>query len=344
MCGRSDVKVSTDMKKLLATLILTAGICSLAGPSGAAECGDVSIAEMDWASAGVAAHVDRFILENGYGCSVKLVAGDTMLTFTSMNEKAEPDLVPELWINSVRTPFDAAVKGGRLVEGAKILSEGGVEGWWIPKFIADAHPDIRTVQDALKHPELFPSHENPAKGAIHNCPSSWNCRFSTANLYKALDAEKAGFQLIDPGSAAGLDASITEAFEKKTGWLGYYWAPTALLGKYEMTLLSFGVDHDKAEWDSCTAAPDCPTPKVNSYPVSDVYTVVTKSFADRAGSAMDYVEARQWENATVNKVLAWMDQNQGTNESAARYFLGNFQEIWTQWVSPEVAEKVKAAL
>ncbi|RVH96919.1 ABC transporter substrate-binding protein, partial [Sinorhizobium meliloti] len=75
-----------------------------------------------------------------------------------------------------------------------------------------------------------------------------------------------------------------------------------------------------------------------------VYTVVTKSFADRAGSAMDYVEARQWENATVNKVLAWMDQNQGTNESAARYFLGNFQEIWTQWVSPEVAEKVKAAL
>ena len=42
---------------------------------------------------------------------------------------------------------------------------------------------------------------------------------------------------------------------------------------------------------------------------------------------MDYVQARQWENATVNKVLAWMDQNRGTNESAARYFLENFQEI-----------------
>ncbi len=90
MCGRSDVKVSTDMKKLLATLILTAGIWSLAGPSSAAECGGVSIAEMDWASAGVAAHVDKFILETGYGCSVKLVAGDTMLTFTSMNEKRSP--------------------------------------------------------------------------------------------------------------------------------------------------------------------------------------------------------------------------------------------------------------
>ncbi|PST21943.1 ABC transporter substrate-binding protein [Mesorhizobium plurifarium] len=332
------------MKKLLAPLVLSAGIWAVAASSQAAECGSISIAAMDWASAGVAAHVDKFILENGYGCSVKLVSGDTMQTFTSMNEKAQPDMVPELWINSVRTPFDTAVKEGRLIEGAKILSEGGVEGWWIPKFIADAHPDIRTVQDALKHPDLFPSPSNPAKGAVHNCPAGWNCQFSTANLYKALEAEKAGFELIDPGSAAGLDASIGDAFEKKTGWLGYYWAPTAVLGKYEMTLLSFGVDHDKAEWDSCTAVPDCPAPKVNSYPVSDVYTVVTKAFADRAGSAMDYVEARQWENATVNKVLAWMDQTRGTNEDAARYFLENFQEKWMPWVSPSVAEKVKAAL
>ncbi|WP_026621770.1 glycine betaine/proline transport system substrate-binding protein [Ensifer sp. WSM1721] len=332
------------MKELLASSVLAAGIWALAAPAGAAECGEVSIAEMNWASAGIAAHVDKFILENGYGCTVTLVAGDTMPTFASMNEKAEPDVAPELWINSVRTSLNEAVKDGRLIEGAKILSEGGVEGWWIPKFIADAHPEIRTVQDALKRPDLFPSPEHPPKGAVHNCPAGWNCRISTANLYKALEAEKAGFELIDTVSAAGLDGSIANAFEKKTGWLGYYWAPTAILGKYEMALLSFGVDHDRSEWDSCSAVPDCPNPKVNSYPVSDVYTVVTKSFAEKAGVAMDYVKTRSWDNATVNKVLAWMDQNQGTNEHAARYFLENFQGTWTQWVSPEVAEKVKGAL
>ncbi|TFZ33711.1 ABC transporter substrate-binding protein, partial [Pseudomonas syringae] len=111
----------------------------------------------------------------------------------------------------------------------------------------------------------------------------------------------------------------------------------------ERTLWALRVDHDQAGGDSCTAVPDCPAPKVTSYPVSDVYTVVTGSFADRAGSAMNYVGARQWENATINKVLAWMDQNQATNEDAARYFLGDCHEIWTQWVSPEVAGKVKAA-
>ncbi|APG84841.1 ABC transporter substrate-binding protein [Sinorhizobium americanum CCGM7] len=332
------------MTKLLAITFAAAGICVLAAPTRAAECGEISIAEMNWASAGIAAHVDRLILENGYGCTVSLVAGDTMRTFASMNEKAEPDMAPELWIHSVRTQLEAAVKEGRLIQGAPILSEGGVEGWWIPRFLANAHPEIKTVQDALKQPDLFPAPDDPSKGAIHSCPSGWNCRISTTNLYKALGAEKAGFKLVGPASAAELDGSIAEAFEKKTGWFGYYWAPTAILGKYEMIRLSFGVDHDRAEWDSCSAVPNCPSPKVNSYPVSDVFTVVTKSFSEKAGVAMDYVNARGWDNATVNKILAWMDQNRATNEDAARYFLEHFPDIWAKWVSPDVAEKVKAAL
>ena len=90
--------------------------------------------------------------------------------------------------------------------------------------------------------------------------------------------------------------------------------------------------------------PDCPEPKVNSYPTSDVFTIVTKAFAEKAGVAMDYMKTRQWDNGTVGKVLAWMGENQGTNEDAARHFLENYPDMWTKWVSPEVAEKVKAAL
>lgn len=273
-----------------------------------------------------------------------VVTGDTMPTFASMNEKGQPDIAPEFWVNAVRTALDQAIAEGRLIQAAPLLSDGGVEGWWIPKFIADANPDIKTVEDALKRPDLFPAPEDPSKGAVTNCPAGWNCQVSTANLYRALGAEAKGFELVDTGSAAGLDGSIANAFENKKGWLGYYWAPTAILGKYEMVKLSFGVEHDKASWDACTAVPDCPDPKVNAYPVSDVYTVVTKGFAEKAGVAMDYVKTRKWDNQTVGKVLAWMDENQGTNEDGAKHFLETYPEMWTTWVSPEVAEKVKAAL
>jgi glycine betaine/proline transport system substrate-binding protein len=331
------------MKKILASTVFAAGLYAFAG-SASADCGAVSIAEMNWASAGIAANLDKIILEQGFGCTVQLVPGDTLPTFTSMNERGQPDLAPEFWINSVRTTLDKAVAEGRMVVGAEILSDGAVEGWWIPKFLADAHPDIKTVQQALMHPDLFPAQQKPGRGAIYNCPSGWSCQVSTANLFRALGAEEKKFDLIDTGTAAGLDGSITNAFEKKTGWLGYYWAPTAFLGKYEMVKLSFNVPHDKADWDACTAVPNCPNPKVNSYPTSQAFTLVTKQFAQKAEVAMDYIKRRKWTNTTVNSVLAWQEANKSTNEAAAKHFLQSSSDIWTKWVAPDVADKIKAAL
>ena len=65
------------------------------------HCGDVTIAEMTWQSAAVLAHMDAKILSAGYGCNVELVPGDTMPTGTSMIEKGEPDIAPELWTNGL---------------------------------------------------------------------------------------------------------------------------------------------------------------------------------------------------------------------------------------------------
>lgn len=336
------------MKKLLASSILAAGaVFALSGGAQAAahgDCGRVTVANMNWQSAEVLAQIDKIILTEGYGCDVELVPGDTMPTLTSMMEKGEPDVAPEAWVNAVREPLDKAVAEGKLMFAAESLSEGGVEGWWIPKYLADANPDIKTIDDALARPELFPDPENPSKGVVHNCPSGWNCQITTANLYKAYGAEGKGFNLLDTGSAAGLDGSIAKAYERQEGWLGYYWAPTSILGKYEMVRLGHGTDHDKAEWDRCTAVLDCPDPKPNAWAKSEVFTVVTKSFADRAGPAMDYLKGRSWPNQTVNVLLAWMTDNQATGEDGAKYFLKNSEDVWTKWVSPEVAEKVKKAV
>ena len=46
------------MKKLLASTLLAAGLCGFTTSAEAAECGEVSIAEMNWGSAGVASAID----------------------------------------------------------------------------------------------------------------------------------------------------------------------------------------------------------------------------------------------------------------------------------------------
>lgn len=334
------------MKQLLATTFFVAASASLV-PALAADstCGRVTIANMNWQSAELIAWVDKAILESGYGCEVSLVPGDTQPTFTSMTEKGEPDIAPEGWINAMRGPLDKAVAENKLVYAVEELGEGGVEGWWIPDYVAEAHPDIKTIDDALKHPELFPDPEDPSKGAVHNCPSGWNCQVTTGNLFKAYGAETRGFNLIDTGSAAGLDGSIAKAFERKQPWLGYYWAPTSILGKYHLVRLGFDVPYDETEWNACTSVADCASPKKNAWAKSEVFTVVTKSFADKAGPAYDYIKTRSFPtNEPVNEMLAWMTDNQATGEDAARYFLKEKADIWTKWVPADVAERVKAAL
>ncbi|MDB6180360.1 ABC transporter substrate-binding protein [Paracoccus fistulariae] len=330
----------TPLKTGLALL----GLMTVAPAAFAAEdCGDVTIAEMNWASAGLAAWVDKIILEEGYDCNVELITGDTVPTFTSMNEKAEPDVAPELWVNAVKIPLDAAVEEGRIIIASEILSDGGVEGFWIPTKLAEEN-NIKTLEEALQHPDLFPGAEDESKGAFFSCPSGWACQIITQNQTRAMDIEGKGFELIDPGSAAGLDGSIARAFNRDEGWLGYYWAPTAILGKYEMTRLELGVDHNREAWDSCTVVNNCPEPELNEWPRSDVFTAVTKEFAEANAVTMDYLGKRAWSNETVNAMLAWMGDNQATNEDGAYYFLENHPEVWGEWVSEDVAKRVQDAL
>jgi len=109
------------MKKLLVSAAI-AGAC-LVGVTGQASadghCGSLTMAEWNWASGELMANVDKIILEEGYGCEVELVAGATMPTFTSMNEKGEPDVAGELWVNAVREPLFKAIDEGRLVSAVK---------------------------------------------------------------------------------------------------------------------------------------------------------------------------------------------------------------------------------
>ena len=93
---------------------MTLGVLALslaATQAAAAECGRVSIANMNWQSAEVLAEVDKIILEKGYGCEVELGPGDTMPTMSSMTEKGQPDVAPELWPLAVYVPLTAAING-----------------------------------------------------------------------------------------------------------------------------------------------------------------------------------------------------------------------------------------
>ncbi len=334
--------------KIKYTLAASAlGLFASMGAAAAEDCGQVTMAEMNWASAEMMANVDKIILEEGYGCDVELIPGATTTTFASMNEKGEPDVAGELWINAVRDPLMAAIGEGRLhaVNGGPITELG--EGWWVtPKFAAD-HPELDTVEKLLARPDLFPYAEDASKGAFVGCPAGWGCQLVNANLYRAFGMEEKGWVLVDPGSAAGLDGSMAKAVERDENWFGYYWSPTAIIGKYGMKMLPFEAEFaGRDNWDGCIALAeqDCAEPKATAWTVSEVNSVITDRFKKAGGPAVDYLGTRVFPGPVMNEMLVYMSDNQAGGEDAAFEFLEKHQDIWTKWVPADVAEKIKSAL
>ena len=315
-------------------LLLTSGVTL-------AECGKVTVGEMNWNSARVIANVEKFILEAGYGCEVELVQTATVPAMTSMVEKGEPDIASEIWINSVRESFDNGVAEGRIVSAGNVLSDGGVEAWWVPAYFAEAYPEIRTVQQVMDNAELFQDPEDPSKGRFYNCPSGWACKIINTNLFRAYSLGDT-FNDFDPGSAEGLSGAIAKAYERGEPWFGYYWAPTAILGKYPMVMIELaGFD---AEGHTCNTREDCDVPHAGRYPPSAVLAVTTQAFADSHPDEFAFLGNISFPNDVMNAVLAWGEDNQAEGNEMAGYFMVKHEALWSSWLPADVAAKVKAAL
>ncbi|REG85660.1 ABC transporter substrate-binding protein [Marinomonas pollencensis] len=330
--------------KILTPLVPAMLVSAFSAQASAAACGSFTIADMNWNSASLIAHVDQFILNNGYQCDAELIPGDSVPTGISMIEKGQPDVAPELWTNSVKEALDKGVADKRLRYAGNALVNGGEEGFWVPAYLVKEYPEMATIEGVIKHADLFKHPESNTKHAFYSCPAGWTCQITAEHLFNALKLADDGFEIIDPGSGAGLAGSISRAYERKQPWFGYYWSPTPVLGKYEMVKVDFGSGTDVDEYRNCTTQPNCQSPKVTMYPPSPVHTITTESFAQNEPEAYGYFEKRGFTNPQMSKLLAWMEDNQADEETAMYYFLETYPDIWQSWVSTDVAKKVESAL
>ena len=178
---------------------------------------------MNWASSQIITEVSKFLMEQGYGCTVEKVPSATTTSMASLAENGEPDIVTELWLNSTGDVYAKLEEEGKVARMADVFDPGGVEGWWIPDYLAQAHPELSTIEGVLANPDLV-------GGRFNSCPDGWGCRIVNDNLITALGMRDS-MEVFDHGSGETLATSIAAAYENQEPWFGYYWGPTAVLGK-----------------------------------------------------------------------------------------------------------------
>lgn len=284
-------------------------------------------ADAGWESIRFHNHVARIVIEEGYGYKTDEMPGSTPATFQGL-QNGDIDIYMEVWTDNLDT-YDEAVESGEVLE-LSVNFDDNAQGLYVPTYLIEGDaergieplaPDLKSVEDLPKYKELFKDPEDHQKGRIYGSIPGW----AVDELLRARIEDyglNETYNYFSPGSDAALTTSLVSAYEKGEPWVGYYWSPTWVTGKYDLTLLE----------------------EPNPFPATVVTVAVNKEVEKKAPEVVEFLKNYKTSDQLTSEALAYMEDNNADEKATAIWFLKEHEELWTQWVPDEAAQKVKVAL
>ena len=288
----------------------------------------LTFSDMTWDSVRVHNRIAAYILENGYGgYEIDFTQGSTAAMVTGLRQ-GDIDVIMESWHNNWQELYDESTDAGDIADLGPNFPESP-QNWYVPTYVIEGDPErdiepmapgLESIDDLPEYWEVFKDPENPQKGRIMVGPPGWEVTATNEEIMKerGLDEYYTAFL---PGSDAALKASMEAAFRRGDPWLGYHWEPTWILGKLDMTAIE-GV----------------------GLPSGLVHKIITKDLPARAPEAVEFLKDYQTTLDHNNAFLAEMQANDLDYAQAAEWFLREYEDVWTEWVPQDIADRVRESL
>jgi len=334
---------------LIATAALTG--CSSTGDNTGTSGGDTSttekslikLSDLNWGSAHFQSEMAKIIIEKGYDYPVELVPGAT-IPLTQGLRTGDIDVMIEGWYQNQKEAVDAGIAAGEIEMIGYLNDDNWQSGFVVPTFVikGDASrgiepmaPNLKSVFDLTdpQYIKLFQNPEDPSKGVILNGPPGWECEIVIPEQVAAYGLAD-DYDTLNAGSSEGLFASLKSAYDKGEPWIGYLWGPTWIAGALDLTLLEEPAYNEEVWEDTHGCA----------WPSVDLFIAAHAGFTERAPDVTAMFKNWKLDTATLDMVLAYMNDTGGEPVDAAVWFLKNHEEIWTKWVTSDAAAKIKAAV
>ncbi|WP_201565372.1 glycine betaine ABC transporter substrate-binding protein [Psychrobacter sp. CMS30] len=327
------------MRQWIALSLLCMSALLLPVSASAACDAPIKFGALTWESGQFISGVLKYIAEDGYDCTIEEVpgAGPALETALSQNDI---QVIGEQWVG--RSPImEQAIAQNKVAVIGDTLKGGATQGWYVPKYVLDENPGLRSYQDLPKYAELFKDPEDPRKSRFMNCPSGWTCEIFNSRLLKNTGLDSI-FNNAHPGTGAALDAEIASAFEQHKPLLFYYWQPTGLMAKYDFAPLAFPA-HDDACWQDLLLADgtaDC----VSGFPVSPLGIAVSTPFIESNPELAAVFKKVQFSSDELNGAILEMSESKRSGDEQALTFLRENPNVWQHWLSEEAATRLAAKL
>ncbi|WP_163971836.1 ABC transporter substrate-binding protein [Oceanobacillus halotolerans] len=293
----------------------------------------IVFADDGWDSLRFHNEVAGTIVEEGYGYETEQVTGSTAAIYTALEED-DADVHMEIWTENDKDVYTKGIDEGYYVKLSTNFDDNH-QGFYVPTYVIEGDPergiepmapDLQYVTDLPEYWELFEDPEDPEKGRIIGAISGWNVDEVLHEAYEHYGLDET-YNYFRAGSESAINISLQEAYEKGEPWIGYNYEPNWVMGKFDMTPI---LEEEPGPLESIGA--------------QDIDIISNDTLPERAPEVVEFLKNYVTSSAVANDALVFMQEEEATPEDAALKFLKENEDLWTEWVPEDVAEKVKEGI
>ncbi|MFH8658315.1 ABC transporter substrate-binding protein [Streptomyces afghaniensis] len=286
------------------------------GSGSSGKCGTFNLAINPWVGYEANAAVLAYVAEHDLGCKVEQKNLKEEIAWQGFGT-GEVDAVVENWghddlkkkyITQQKTAVEAGPTGNE-----------GLIGWYVPPWLAKAHPDILDWKNLNKYASKFKTSESGGKGQLLDGDPSFvtNDEALVKNL-------KLDYKVVYAGSETALIQAYRNAEKNKEWVIGYFYEPQWFMSEVPLKKVSLPEYKTGCDADAEKVACD--------YPVYKLDKIVSAKFAKSGSPAYDLVKKFSWTNDDQNTVAKYIAVDKMAPEAAAKKWVEANRDKVDAWI------------
>jgi len=294
-------------------------------------------ADAGWDSIRIHNQIAAVIIEKGYGYQTDVLTGSSPIVIKGLRQ-GDIDICMEAWTDNIIDVYQPGIENGEIVE-LSINYDDNAQGLYVPTYVLKGDekrgieplaPGLKSIKDLPQYWQVFKDPDNPAQGRIYGSPPSWSADEILRTKMETYQLEET-YDYFNPGSDTALNTSLVSAYEKGEPWVGYYWDPTWITGKYDLTLLA-DEPYNQEKWDAGYAC---------EFPGVKVTVAVNGKMVEKAPEVVAFLKNYQTSTKINSELLAFMQDHGADIDKTVTWFFSDYEDLWTSWIPQEVAAVIR---
>ena len=268
----------------------------------------------------------KVILEK-QGMTVKLTDIDENAAWPALDSDSI-DANLEVWPSGHAKDINTYITTKKSVVDGGLIGPTGQIDWFIPKFVADAHPEYKTWEGlkTAAAAKYFATAETGDKGQFLLGDPSYVSY--DADIIKNLNLP---FKVVTGGGEAALITALGTAFKDKKPLLFYFYTPQWANNKYALVSVKL-----PAITPACTkSAGDQGKDHKYAcdYPTDHLLKAISAELKTKNPGAFAFLEKMKWTDKDQNTVTGYKNQDSMTMEAAAQKWVDDNPTVWQAWLT-----------